>query len=156
MKESSYYGTMRTKLVHEIGGKVIKISDKATLGLPDSMHIGEGVVSYIETKIHDLKDQNYFIPWSVIKKYVRQFEMCKEIRKHALVLYVIYCPYVKMTAVLDVKTIEEHFYRNEHILIRSSTSFVNGHGIELISENIMNWRNHVREHLAGNYGSSIS
>lgn len=146
MRESSYYGTMRTKLVREVGGKVIKISDKATLGLPDSMHIRNGVVTYIETKIFDLKNQRFFAPWDVIKKYVRQFEMCREIRKHALVLYVIYCPHVKMTAVLDVNMIKNDFYKNEAILLEGS-HFVSGHGIELIVQEIDDWRIYVREHL---------
>src|SRR6185312_5032005 len=124
MKESSYYGTMKSKLIKEIGGKIIKIADRATLGIPDSMHVGLGIVSYIETKIYNIHNQDSIVPWEVIKKDIRQYEMCKEIRKYALVLYVIYCPNIKMTAVLDVNTIAEHFFKNDHILMKSSTSFV--------------------------------
>ncbi len=143
MRESSYYGTMKKKLVQEIGGMILKISDRATLGLPDSSHVRHGVVVYLETKIYDIHNQNYIIPWNVIKKDVRQFEKCREIRKHTLVLYVIYCPNIKMTAVLDVNTVYEKFYRNEVVLLEGP-DFVHGHGIEVMKKKINEWSAHVR------------
>jgi hypothetical protein len=147
MKETAYYGQMKTKLIKQVGGKIIKISDKSTLGLPDSCHIMDGVSTYIETKKDDIYGVNYIIPWNTVKKYLRQYEVCKDIRKHTLVLYVIYCPNLKMTAVLDVNMIAEKFYRNEEPLLEGS-HFTQGHGIDLIAAEIYQHRRKVNEELS--------
>ena len=106
MKEASYLSSISSDIEKQIGGKVIKISDRSTLGLPDSMHIRDGIVTYIETKI----DEHFEIyggiihvqPWKAVKKDLRQFEICRSISRHSLVVYMIYYPAIKRTAVLSV------------------------------------------------------
>jgi hypothetical protein len=93
MRESSYGGTLRQKIQEEIGGKVIKIADKVTLGLPDYMHIQDGIVTFIECKMgerFEVSKSGWITkPWDVVND-LRQFEVLRQLSKYALVLYVAY------------------------------------------------------------------
>ena len=108
MNEATYLASLSSDIEKSIGGKVVKISDRSTLGLPDSGHVRDGIVIYIEAKIGDgvLKDSDgvpYVQPWKAIKKDLRQFEVCRSLSQHCCVLYVIYYPEIKRTAVLTIE-----------------------------------------------------
>lgn len=140
MRETGYGGTMKQKLQHQVGGQVIKIADKATLGLPDNLHIYRGMTTYIETKIgEDYEDKTdpFVKPWKLIKKDIRQFEVCKQIGKNALLLFVAYYPEIKATWVLNVKELELY---KEDITLAMGRDFVWGHGIDLIARHENEYR----------------
>jgi hypothetical protein len=136
MKESSYWGSLRQKLVEEVGGKCIKIADVATLGLPDSIHIHTGIATFIETKIGDEKATPVH-PWFILKHDVRQFEVCKRIALNALVLYVIYYPEIRMTAVFQPAHLEP--------ILDTGPSLVRGHGISAIKKEMEQYRRMIYE-----------
>ena len=166
MREASFNSIFAHKLEKEMGGKVIKISDKVTLGLPDSMHLFQGITTFFEVKIGTISsievvgDRLYCRPWAMIKD-LRQFEMCKSLGKHATVLYVIYWPNVRMTAVLPVETLE--LYRpsrdsqidKKGLLLIKSPNFLEGHGVD-IYKNIWNERRKKLYDQLGRDGSRIS
>jgi hypothetical protein len=126
MKEAYYLAVLSLDIEKEIGGKVTKIADKSTLGLPDSIHCHRGLATFIETKISEgrLDPQGKFRvqPWRAVKKDVRQFEVCRDLSKNALVLYAIYYPDMKMSAILTIPQLvelrgKEDFWLNDpHIL----------------------------------------
>lgn len=140
MRESGYGGTMKSKLQHEVGGQVIKIADKATLGLPDNLHIHRGLTTYIETKIgeeYEDKTDPFVKPWKLIKKNIRQFEVCKRLGKNALLLFVAYYPEIRATWVLNVRELELY---EEDITLAMGRDFVWGHGIDLIARHENEYR----------------
>jgi hypothetical protein len=151
MKETSYGGQLKNKLEKELGGKVLKISDRATLGLPDYSHVKDGIVTYIETKITVSKENGFIIPWNVIKKGtdgIRQYETCKSLASNALVLYAIYCSDSKMTAVLLLNYVSSVFAHTEKRLYHEENYyFTKGHGIDLIKTKILNYRRTIYERL---------
>jgi hypothetical protein len=112
MKESSYLSALSLDIEKQIGGKVIKTSDRSTLGLPDSTHILDGIVTYIEAKIgdkveFDLDGVPYVQPWRTVKKDLRQYEVCKSMAKHASVVYAIYYPEIKKSAIITVEVLAQ-------------------------------------------------
>jgi hypothetical protein len=120
VKEAPYNSSLASAIEKEIGGKIIKISDRATLGLPDSWHIKDGVLTCIEAKIDDhyetdLDGEIFVQPWRVIKKQsdgLRQYEVCKSIARHCSVVYAIYYPKVRMSAILPIEIFDQ-FRPNE-------------------------------------------
>jgi len=112
MKEAPYTSSLSRDIEIDVGGKVIKISDRSTLGLPDSMHLLDGIVTYIETKIEEnytLGSDNviYVQPWRSVKKDIRQYEVCRSIAKHSCVVYAIYYPIIKMSCVIPVEVLAQ-------------------------------------------------
>lgn len=142
MKENAYGGTLKDKLVKDAGGQVYKISDQATLGLPDYGHIQGGFTTYIECKIgtmHEYTPTGVRIwPRRSIND-LRQFEVCRRIGKEALVLYAIYFPKIKMTCVLRVEEMND--YKKEDELLEGA-QFRKGHGTDMIiaEEKMYQWR----------------
>lgn len=127
MKEATYTAALARDIEKEIGGKIIKISDRSTLGLPDLMHIKDGIITYIETKIGSgaeiINEIVYTQPWKSVLKDLRQFEVCKSISKHALVLYSIYYPEIKTTAIISIEMLESfrkrpggHFINQNYVI----------------------------------------
>lgn len=117
MKEYPYTAELTREIESEIGGKVVKISDRSTLGLPDSMHIQDGIVTYIESKIStryvEAEDGIYVQPWASVKKDIRQYEVCRSMSRHALVVYAIYWPKIKMSAILPMDILAKFRPLNE-------------------------------------------
>lgn len=149
MKEASYNSTLASKLEKEVGGQVIKLSDKATLGLPDSMHVMDGIVTFIECKLG--RDSNQYVhPWKSIND-LRQYETCKRLSKNALVLYAIYYPKTKMSAVLSIADLEILRPHKECAIFKGD-GLVNGHGVDLIFRKITDWR----EQISGKVSPRIS
>jgi hypothetical protein len=133
MKESTFGAMLAFKIKKEIGGVVIKISDKVMLGLPDNMHIKYSFVTFYETKIGDKGTEQSCYPWESVND-IRQFEVCKRMSRNAIVLYVIYYPDVKMTAVLNVLQLAE-FQVGKHkdpLPLLKGPCYVKGHGVEVI------------------------
>lgn len=133
MKEATFLSMLSHDLEVDIGGKVVKISDKATLGLPDSMYLNKGFVTYIETKIGDvykvIDNVVYVKPWDSIKKDLRQFEVCRMMAKNSLVVFIIHYPKVKKTLVLtlnDIKTLQQY----PDSTCNSTNSLKEGRGLE--------------------------
>jgi hypothetical protein len=115
MKENVFGPQLVDKVRHEMGGEVIKIADRSTFGLPDYMHVNDDIVTFIETKIGEPKFVQTFAngiacaPWSVVND-LRQYEVCRRLARCAIVLYVIYWPHVRMSAVIDVDLFEQYRY----------------------------------------------
>jgi len=111
MKESYYLSKLSGDLEKDLHCKIYKISDRSTLGLPDSMILKDGIVTFIETKVaydEDYLDKVLYVaPWKTVKKDIRQFEVCKEMSKNALVLYCIHYPQVNHTTVLTMNMVEQ-------------------------------------------------
>lgn len=135
MKETSYGGTLKAKLKTELHCYAIKISDNATLGLPDSVFlIKESKAFFIETKIgKELYGANLGIgcvPWDSIND-LRQFEVCRSINNHALVLYAIYFPKERYTAVFNVTELQNIRF-SPSTMIGIGDHLAKGHGVDLI------------------------
>lgn len=143
MKEASYGAVLALKIEKEIGGRVIKISDRSTLGLPDNLHIKGGFATFIETKIGQsvsISGNGYSVqPWKCIND-LRQFEVCRSLAKNAWVLYAIYYPKVKMTAVLPVVYMNDFrpSENGEYPSLIEGHNFRTGHGIDMIEREIEN------------------
>jgi hypothetical protein len=153
MRESSYNSSIAGEIEEEIGGRVIKLSDRATLGLPDSLHILDGIVSFIEVKIGDkfysVDGHLEVEPWRSIDD-LRQYELCRSISKHATVIYMIYYPEIKMTAVLPMKILEYFSPRQgtkASIRLHEDTNFVNGHGLDALKQILSERRDYLRGKL---------
>src|ERR1035437_6753263 len=110
MNEASYYSMLAHDIESKIGGKITKLADKSTLGLPDSIHVKDSIVTWIETKIgigaEIISSLIYTRPWNVVKKDLRQFEVCKRMSKHSLVLYAIYYPIARVSAIVTINQLE--------------------------------------------------
>jgi len=106
MKESSFVSKFSTDLEKKAGGKMYKLADRASLGRPDSFHLKSGLVTFIEFKVEERVEwaagNSWVQPFKTIRKDLRQYEICREISKNALVLFVIYYPRIKYSAVLTV------------------------------------------------------
>src|ERR1035437_3965761 len=104
MNEASYYSMLAHDIESKIGGKITKLADKSTLGLPDSIHVKDGIVTWIETKIGTgaeiISSLIYTQPWNEAKKDLRQFEVCNRMSKHSLVLYAVYYPMIRASAII--------------------------------------------------------
>jgi hypothetical protein len=153
MKETAYWSQLRNKLVKATGGLTYKMADSSSLGRPDSFHIKDGIITVIETKIgknfhHTETVGPLCFPWKEVNDR-RQFEVCKEMSREGLVLYAIYYPKIKYTAVLEVN------YLNEFRMglgadpkpLEVGPNFVAGHGIELIVDHIKQNRRKVYARL---------
>jgi len=145
MREASYGAILASKIEEEIGGKVLKLSDRSSLGWPDNVHIKDGVATFFETKINDTRC-DFIYPWDSFKKDRRQFEICKRFSKYALVLFIIYCPRTKMAAVLNIEELES-FKKDEDRLLFRGDLFSPGHGIERIRHLIKNERYKIHAKL---------
>jgi hypothetical protein len=111
VKEAMFFQILKNKIQKEIGGKVVKVSDKSSLGIPDSYHLRDSIVTFMETKIGSSFEKEddgkiFLQPWKIIKKDLRQYEVCKSFSHYALVLYVIYYPEGGFSAVLTIDQIE--------------------------------------------------
>lgn len=135
MRESGYGGTLANKVEKMIGGQVRKIADSASLGLPDNMHIHHGRITFWETKMIEYKDVTketgkYMVqPWHVVND-LRQFEICRLMSKHAMVLYAAYCPELQMSWVLEVNMLND-YRRGSYI--EEGMFFKKGHGVDIIN-----------------------
>lgn len=142
MKEASYGATLKAKLVSQ-GGICVKIADSSTLGLPDSWYANEGMVTFIETKIgekHEIRPDGFLVrPWLCVND-MGQFEHCKRISKHALVLYAAYYPEIRWSWVLSIKHLEE--FRSGCGIIEGPF-FVKGHGVEVVQSYIKDYRRNL-------------
>ena len=140
MKEATYGATLSTKLVKVFGGKIEKLSDRVGLGRPDYLWILDRKASFFETKIG--KHYGYGVdgtpqcyPWKEVND-LRQFEVCKQWSRHAPLIYAIYYPDLKMSAILPL--IELESFRtgigSERIPCIQGIRFVKGHGAEVLGE----------------------
>jgi hypothetical protein len=111
MLESAYGSQLAEDIEKNIGGKVQKVHDNVMLGLPDYSHILNSVVTYIETKIgeqYEIVDGVTFVqPWKIVKKDIRQYEVCRAISKHALVVYAFYWPELKKSLILRMDQLSQ-------------------------------------------------
>lgn len=109
MNESSYGSQLTSKIEKQLGGKIEKLSDRTGLGRPDYLWIKHGIGIFIETKIGKYfeydANQKICYPWKEVND-LRQFEVCKRWSKHALVLYAIYYPKIKSSAILHLDELE--------------------------------------------------
>ena len=160
MKESPHNSKLSDEIEQKIGGKVIKISDKVTLGLPDSLHYADSLVTFYEVKIgarnyvRDGVDFNLECePWRSVNDR-RQYETCRNMSKNALVLYVIYYPDYEMTAVIPMDMLERYDpvrSKSLHKWLVEGPYFVKGHGVDRIAELIDERRKQVYDRLALEY-----
>ncbi len=141
MKEAAYNSTLASKIEKEIGGKVYKISDQSTLGLPDSLHIMDGLASFIECKIGKCNQTNWVEPLKAIKD-IRQYEVCRQISKNALVLYAIYYPEIRAAAVIPIDILHRMKNSEEQRLFFGQY-LTQGHGVDLIAEFLKGYREDV-------------
>ena len=142
MRENYFNATFAGKIEREIGGIVTKISDRSTLGLPDSHHAYAGVVTFFEVKINEAKDAVQLHdgvmscrPWDAIND-LRQYEVCKRLSRCATVLYVIYHPAACTTALIPLETLALYNRkRNDNPLIwlPKGPFFTDGYGIEIFN-----------------------
>lgn len=165
MRESSFGSGFATELIKEYGGKCWKISDKVNLGLPDNLHFKDSICTFFETKIYDergLKTLNGRIciePSRAIND-LRQFERCKSTGIHSLTCYVIYCPNLKMTAVIPMSALIAFIDtpKNKAVLryLEQGDYFRPGNGVDTLINLMQIRRRAIYEELNGKYGSRIS
>lgn len=158
MNEASYLSAFSDELEKAEGGKVIKISDRSTLGLPDSFHIKDGIVTYFEGKIgtdYDfIGDHPSVFPWQIVKKDLRQFEVCRSMARNALVVYCIYWTTLKMSAVLPVQKIMSMRSLKGQPLQRLDRSFLYpGHGVPQLQNLMHLQRRELYEKFKHVYGT---
>jgi hypothetical protein len=153
MKESSYLAALSREIEIYVGGKVIKRHDASTLGLPDSEHVMDGIVVYLEAKIDNgnliVEDnQLYAQPWNIVKKYRRQFEVCKLLSQHALVLYCIYYARYRFSAILTIEELcQLQPKENGSTPYLHPNRLNSGHGIKEVKAFIETNRRSVYERL---------
>jgi hypothetical protein len=161
MLESTFGGALMSDIERKMGGKAFKISDRSTLGLPDYIHLFTGIGTYIETKIgteYTLSEGFHYIqPWKVIKKDIRQYEVCKLISKNTLVLYAIYYPEIRKTAILTLDNIQQ--LRPDNPLasipwLNSADILQVGYGSNRVIQLMINHRKEVHANLSTHYGKS--
>jgi hypothetical protein len=165
VREASYNSIFASKIERQIGGRVIKISDKVSLGLPDSVHLMSGIATFFEVKIGIKRnfcvknDISYCYPWTCIND-LRQYEVCRSIGKNATVLYIIYWPDIRMTTVLSVgslamfRPVTQSDSPNGLQLIEGD-NFVKGHGVEVFHQILEKRKREIYGYLAKDY-STIS
>lgn len=133
MKEATYTSALSDAIEKNLGGKVLKISDRSTLGLPDLVHIKDGIVAYVETKIldkYEISDNVVYVqPWRVAEKDLRQYEVCRGISKHALVVYAAYIPAAEMSLVIPVTVLQDHFKKTPTNWLTSEIYLHTGKGL---------------------------
>lgn len=159
MKEAAYLSQFSNDIEKELGGKVIKTADKSTLGLPDSGWIKDGIIVYIEAKIDtqtecDSEGKIYVQPWRAIEKDIRQYEVCRSIAKHACVVFAIYYPSVKMSAILPVETLTQFKPSSSGKLpyLCDDRFLSKGRGLRQIKRIVDEHRKEVHGKLNINYG----
>ena len=152
MKEAYYNASFSARIMNLVGGRVIKLSDRVTLGLPDSIHIFGGLSTFFEVKIDEsvhavsmFQDKLSCQPWEAVND-LRQYEVCRKISQCALVLYVIYYPRAHMTAVIPLHILEHYNRKHDETCLfwLQRGPYINtGHGEDLY-QRILNER---REYL---------
>lgn len=156
MKESSYNSTLSRKIEKEIGGQVVKTSDRSTLGRPDSMHVKDGIVSFFEVKVATeytiSEDKIYVQPWNHIND-IRQYEVCKRTSQHALVFYAIYWPIITVSAILTIEELEGIRTEGEELWVCTSPVLLVGHGLERIKTIMSRNERKVHAKLQEKYGT---
>lgn len=159
MKEAAYLSQFSNDIEKKLGGKVIKISDKSTLGLPDSMWLSLGIAVFIESKIEnhveiDREGRVYVQPWRSIKKDIRQYEVCKSIAQHSCVVFAIYYPSVKMSAILPVEMINQFkmLLRDNYAYLCDDKYLQKGRGLEQFKRIVDEHRKEVHGKLDIDYG----
>lgn len=132
MKESGYGAQLARKIEVQLGGKVVKLADRSSLGRPDNLWLKNGIATFIETKIGSHHDDDCCYPWKEIND-LRQFEVCRNFSRHSLVIYAIYYPNMKKSAILEV-----NFLATYRVGIGGGPkpyhTWTDGHGIETINE----------------------
>jgi hypothetical protein len=134
MKEASYNALMSDMLVHNYGGRTIKIFNPTLLGLPDTFHFKDGIASFIEVKMGKEKDvvrQNgklFCRPWAAVND-LRQYEVCRVMSYNATVIYMIYYPHIRWTAVIPMPIMEK---LRGNYLLKEGNHFVKGHGLGVL------------------------
>lgn len=153
MKEYDYGATLCEKLEKNYDGIAVKIADKATLGLPDILFVSKGQATFIETKIgkrFSLVDDIIEInPWLCIND-LRQYEHCRKLSRHAMVLYAIYYPEIKFTVVMSVSILSNYRPKeNEpiHFIDNTGPHMEKGHGLGIIGSYIAEYRSKVNDIL---------
>ena len=164
MKEASFGGGFARELVEAYGGRVHKISDRSSLGLPDNMYYKTSIVTFYETKIYHLQPQKTesglwrIEPWAAVND-LRQYEVCRQMSTHATVAYVIYCPTIRMTAVIDLKFFEM-FRKSEKNpvpikYLSEGDNFESGNGVESLIRLINRQREQTFTVLTRNYAERL-
>jgi len=152
MREAYVNSRIADDIEEEIGGRCIKLSDKVSLGLPDTLHIKDGIITFIEFKIGDKHETiNNIVsvkPWDSVND-IRQYEICRSLAKNCLVLYMIYYKEIKMTAILPVEILNLYNprYASPAITLDGNKYLVNGYGIEKLKEMMQENRRKIREKL---------
>lgn len=159
MLESTYLATFSSELEIAEGGRVYKIADKATLGLPDSFHVRNSIITYFEAKIaseYELIDGNYFVkPWKRIREDLRQFEVCRSMSRFALVVYCIYWPDIRMSAILTIDQISQlRTALNEDLKCLHPMWLEPGHGVKRIRQLMDKNREEIYGKLEHEYGAN--
>lgn len=158
MKEFSYNSILTGKLLAENGGRVIKIADKATLGLPDSLYVKDSIATFIECKMGHtssliLRDGKVHVRlWDCINDR-RQFEVCRLLSKNATVLYCIYWSRACISAVVPLEILE--LFRDNRNLLREGKYLALGHGSERVIRIIEERRKRLYERLKFNFAGEI-
>lgn len=150
MKEASYNAVMSAVLVQSYGGKAIKMFNPALLGLPDTLHVKDGITNFIEVKMGEKKSlfrkQGVIFcrPWDAIND-IRQYNICKSLNRFAPVTYVIYYPDIRWTAVLPFQIME--VFKDSKHLLKEGSHFVKGHGIGVLTKIFEQRRKMLYGHL---------
>jgi len=156
VRENYFNANFSNRLEKEIGGVVIKSSDRTTLGLPDSYHAFKGVVTFFEVKINEAKNAVQLHdgvmscqPWDAIND-LRQYEVCKRLARCATVLYVIYHPIACTTALIPLDLLAKYNRKrnDDHLIwLPKGPYFVDGYGIEVFNRIRLEKRKELYEQL---------
>ena len=156
MRENYFNANFARKIEKEIGGVVIKTSDRTTLGLPDSYHAYSGVVTFFEVKINEAKNAIQIVdgvpsckPWDAVND-LRQYEVCKRLSRCATVLYVIYHPAACTTALIPLDLLALYNRKrndNSRIWLPMGPYMADGYGIEIFNRIRLEERKELYERL---------
>jgi len=155
MKEASYNALMTAVLLQAYGGKAIKIFNPTMLGLPDTAHFKDGIISFIEVKMGEprsvVRNKGILMcrPWDAVNDR-RQFEVCRSLSKFATMVYMIYYSHIRYTAVLPMPIME--IFMDSTSLLKEGNHFVKGHGIGVLIRILNIRRKLIYETLHEEYG----
>ncbi len=151
----NFNSTFNKELQEEYGGRSIKLAEKVNLGIPDTLHICGGILTFIEIKISDslpiVRDGKISVkPWDSIND-IRQYEVARNLSRQCLTLYVIYYSEIQMAAVLTMKELS-FFDQNKlgdraSIELEEGDNLVKGHGIERVIELMKEQKRSIYERL---------
>jgi len=156
MREASYNSLFASKLERDIGGEVQKISDRSSLGLPDSFHYMGGIVTFFEVKVVNATNAISLYqgkmackPWEAVND-IRQFEVCRRMNKNATVLYVIYYTASRTSAVIPLELLEK-YNRKRHAdclyYLQKGQYFVDGHGVDAFHRILLDKKKEIYDRL---------